>query len=167
MAALLPDAYLRKFSHGCRMVLGAVLGLMITAAAGLAQAQTMSASEAYSAVLNDDVIILDIRSPGEWAETGVAKGAWPVTKHDPSFGPNLQRILEKHPNKPLALICATGGRSNYVAGILRERGLLGTIDIAEGMFGNGDAPGWIAGNLPVVDIATANAEFTASMLKPE
>ena len=39
------------------------------------------------------------------------------------------------------------------------------IDISEGMFGNGDALGWVARGLPIVDVTVARAEHTASILK--
>ncbi|MEY8120673.1 MULTISPECIES: rhodanese-like domain-containing protein [unclassified Falsihalocynthiibacter] len=136
---------------------------MITTATVFAQTQKMSASEAYPAALSGDLIILDIRSPAEWEETGVPKGAWPVTLHDPSFGENLQNILKRYPDKDVALICATGGRSNYVASVLENNGLLGIIDISEGMFGNGKAPGWIARELPVVNVIIAHKKYTASI----
>ena len=147
------------------MAFGVALVLLITTAVVFAQPPKMSANEAHFEAFNGDLIILDIRSPGEWAETGVAKGAWPVTMHDSNFGANLQRIIEKYPNRPLALICATGGRSNHVANVLEQNGLSGVIDISEGMFGNGAAQSWIARGLPIVDVTVARVEHTASMLK--
>jgi drug/metabolite transporter (DMT)-like permease/rhodanese-related sulfurtransferase len=153
--------YIRRL----RTTLFALLTLLITPTITLAETQIMPAPEAYSAALNDDLIILDIRSPGEWAETGIAQGAWPVTMHDPNFGTNLQKIITSFPNKRLALICATGGRTEYVASILTKNGMPNVIDISEGMFGNGKAPGWIARKLPIVDEKTARAAYTAALLK--
>ncbi|WP_254694272.1 rhodanese-like domain-containing protein [Sulfitobacter sp. SK012] len=158
---------LRKLAVICLAVLVAALVLFITTAVVFAQPPKMSAIEAHSATLNGDLIILDIRSPGEWAETGVAKGAWPVTMHSPNFGPNLQSIIERYPNRSLALICATGGRSDHVATVLEQNGLSGVIDISEGMSGNGIAPGWISRNLPIVDVTVARGKHTASMLKKD
>ncbi|MGH1576182.1 MAG: rhodanese-like domain-containing protein [Planktotalea sp.] len=140
------------------------LFLVATPVAGFAQALKMSAPEALAAVQNGDIVLLDIRSPGEWKETGLAQGAWPVTMHDPSFGENLQRILSRYPDTPLALICATGGRTEYVASVLRQNGLSNVIDVSEGMFGNGAAPGWIARKMPIIDEKTARANYTAGIL---
>lgn len=144
---------------------GAVFFLAATSTVVFAEPTKMSAPDAYSAALKDDLIILDIRSPGEWAETGVAEGAWPVTMHDPSFGRNLQSILRQNPDTPVALICATGGRSDHVVGVLEQNGLSGVIDISEGMLGNGTAPGWIARKLPIVDVDVARKDLTTSLSK--
>lgn len=146
------------------MALAAVF-LVVATSVVFAEPQKMSAREAHSASLSDDLIILDIRSPGEWDETGVAEGAWPVTMHDPGFGKNLQRILRQNPDKTVALICATGGRSNHVVNVLEQNGLSGVIDISEGMLGNGEAPGWVARGLPVVDVDTARNDLAQSLSK--
>jgi rhodanese-related sulfurtransferase len=87
--------------------------------------------------------------------------------HDPSFGPNLQKIVARYPDVPIALICATGGRSNYVADVLGKNGLEGVIDITEGMFGNGKAPGWIARNLPIQNVEAARQNHLAAMIKQD
>ena len=50
----------------------------------------MSAPDAFLAVSNDDMIMIDIRSPGEWDQTGVAQGAVALTMHNPDF-PNKIR----------------------------------------------------------------------------
>jgi len=156
---------LRAFWRVCIAIVSVALVLIVTTTVVFAQTQKMDAPTAYSATRNDDLILLDIRSPGEWAETGIAEGAWPVTMHDPDFSTNLQQILAAYPDRPVALICATGGRSDYVAGVLAENNIPGVIDIAEGMFGNGDAQGWIARGLPIVDVQTARASHAASMSK--
>lgn len=167
MAFALSRSVFRKIALVCLFVGVAVLLLFVTTVVVFAQPAKMSATEAHFAALNGELIILDIRSPGEWTETGVAKGAWPVTMHDPNFGANLQSIIERYPNRPLALICATGGRSNHVANVLEQNGLSGVIDISEGMFGNGDAPGWIARDLPIVDVSVARDWHSTSMLKKD
>ena len=137
----------------------AFLAIILATSMAMAQPKTMSAPDAFDAVKKGELIILDTRDPGEWAESGVATGAWPVTMHAQDFGANLQSILSTHPNSPLALICATGGRSNYVVSVLEKNGIHGVVDIAEGMFGNGNAPGWIARGLPISDMETAVANF--------
>lgn len=167
MVSTTPKSVFRKLSIVCLAASGAALILMITTAVVFAETQKMSANKAHSAALGGNLIILDIRSPGEWSETGVAKGAWPVTMHDTSFGTNLQNIVKRYSDRPLALICATGGRSNHVVSVLEQNGLSGVIDISEGMFGNGDAPGWVARGLPIVDVTVARAEHTASILKTD
>ena len=99
MASALSRSVFRKINVFCL----ATFLLIVTAAVVFAQPLRMSATEAHSAALNGNLIILDIRSPEEWAETGVAKDAWPVTMHDPNFGANLQSIIERYPKSPWPL----------------------------------------------------------------
>jgi rhodanese-related sulfurtransferase len=84
--------------------------------------------------------------------------------HSPDFSANLQAILSLYPDTPLALICATGGRSNYVAQVLATNGLQNVIDVSEGMFGNADAPGWLARELPIVDLKVAQRDHQTALL---
>lgn len=167
MASALSRSVFRKIAVFCLAACVVAFLLIVTTAVVFAQPVRMSATKAHSAALNGNLIILDIRSPGEWAKTGVAKDAWPVTMHDPNFGANLQSIIERYPKKPLAFICATGGRSNHVATVLDQNGILGIINISEGMFGNGKAPSWIARDLPIVDVTVARNRYAASMLKKD
>jgi rhodanese-related sulfurtransferase len=146
---------------------GLALALFVTTSAVFAEPRKINAQEEYSAMQNKKVIILDIRSPDEWAETGLAKGAWPVSMHDASFVPNLQKIVARYPRVPIALICATGGRSNYIADVLLKSGLDGVIDIPEGMFGNGKAPGWTARNLPIQDVNAARQDHITAMTEQD
>ena len=59
------------------MIRSLFFALLVFVFAGNAQAEPliMSAPEAASAVANDALILIDIRSPAEWVETGVAQGA--------------------------------------------------------------------------------------------
>ena len=117
----------------------------------------MTVQQVREALNRDELVLLDIRSREEWKETGVAHGAWPVSLHERSFGARLSQILTRHAGKPIALICATGGRSQYVQRTLLMRGIKSIIDIPEGMLGSRSGPGWIRANLPVVSMADALA----------
>jgi rhodanese-related sulfurtransferase len=121
------------------------------------QADVWSAAQAGAALAAGDIVVLDIRSPEEWAETGVAKGAWPVTLHDEGFANRLFAAREMAAGRPVALLCATGGRTDYVMQALRKGGYDGFVDVSEGMMGSVLGRGWIAAGLPVVSAETALA----------
>jgi len=146
---------------------GAVLvaSLFAVSTPALAQSMIWSAPEAQNAMENDQVLMLDIRSPGEWDETGIAQGALPVSMHTPDFSTNLTRILAQSNGRKIALICATGGRTEYVIKVLEKNGISGLVDVSEGMIGNQRGPGWIARGLPVVDKAAA-LELFATTIRP-
>lgn len=112
-------------------------------------AERKSAPEIYAAARAGEVVLIDIRQPQEWAESGVPRGAVPLTLQDPSFGDKLGAILERANGRPLAVICRTGGRSAYLTARLGELGLANVIDVSEGVYGSAAGPGWLAHGLPV------------------
>jgi len=131
----------------------------------MAEPQIMKVQQAQSAVDDGEMILLDIRTEPEWAETGVAKGAWPVNLQDKQFSKSLMTIINRNPDKKIGLICATGGRSGYVFGALKKYGVKNIVNVSEGMLGSADGPGWLKAGLPVVSdrvaIAALPADFTA------
>ncbi len=114
-----------------------------------------SADRAAEALAAGALIMLDVRTREEWAETGLAAGAWPVSMHEQGFETRLFRALEMAGDAPVALICATGGRTGFLMRALGRGGHDGFVDVSEGMMGNERGPGWLARGLPVVDVATA------------
>ena len=97
-----------------------------------------------------ELLLLDIRSPQEWKETGTGTGAKKVSMHQPGFLAKLDALTGNDKTKPVALICATGGRSNWLQGELVKRGYTNIIDVSEGMLGSSAGPGWLKRGLPVV-----------------
>lgn len=134
---------------------GVALGL-VTALPVRAQSDTIcSAAEAYQALVEDRIRLVDVRSREEWMQTGVAEGAWPISLHEPRF---LQRLLAaktRAEDRPVGVICAVGGRSNAVLTGMLDAGYGGIIDVSEGMMGSSRGPGWIAGGFPIVSVEDA------------
>ena len=67
-----------------------------------------------------------------------------------SFGSDLMSLIENDRDRPIALICASGGRSGYLAQVMAEAGFSKVYDVSEGMMGSNAGPGWIGTGLPVV-----------------
>ena len=63
----------------------AVAFFMIATAAVFAETPILNAPEAAEKVASGQIVLLDIRSPEEWQETGIAEGAWPVSMHTQDF----------------------------------------------------------------------------------
>jgi len=103
----------------------------------------MLASEALPLVQSGEMILVDIRTPEEWAQTGVAEPAHVNSMHVPGFLERLDEILDGSKDSQIALICATGGRSAYLQGELKKRGYKNVIDVTDGMIGSGAGPGWL------------------------
>jgi rhodanese-related sulfurtransferase len=75
----------------------------------------LSAPEALTAASEGKVRLIDIRTPQEWRETGVAPGAGRV---DFYLGPEvlLSAVLQMvggDKDAPIALICRTGNRTTH------------------------------------------------------
>ncbi len=146
------------------IVLFQVVALLF-ASATLAEPQTMTVEQANAAVQTGELILLDVRTPGEWKETGVPKGAWPVNLQDKNFGKNLSAILDRNPDKKIGFICRTGNRSGYVFKAVQKYGVQNIVDVSEGMAGSAAGPGWLKAGLPTVSdkqaLAALPADFTA------
>lgn len=122
---------------------------LLSMAAPVSAAEKLAADRASAAALANDIVLIDIRTPAEWADTGVPDAAEALDMRDPDFLTKLQAITAAAPSRPVALICATGGRSAFVVSELEKRGYSGLLDVSEGMFGSNAGPGWLARDLPV------------------
>ena len=111
--------------------------------------EILSARQALEQVQAGEIVLLDIRTPQEWKQTGIASVAITLSMHEPGFIQGLDKIRQENAGKKIALICATGGRSIFLQGELKKRGLGDTINISEGMMGNDRDAGWIKRGLPV------------------
>jgi len=123
------------------------LGLVLFAAAASA-GPSMSVHEAYRQAQKGEVLLVDIRSPAEWRETGVAPVARPISMHEPGFFEKLNHAVDGDRGKTIAVICAAGGRSTWMQIQLLARGYTNVIDVPEGMVGGSNGPGWIKTGLP-------------------
>ncbi len=135
------------------------------AAPAMAQNQDVwSVNRAHAALLEDQIRLLDIRSPEEWQDTGVAQGAWPVSLHEKRFPQRLFAARQQAEGRTVALICATGGRSGSVMQALRRAGHESYVDVSEGMLGSRLGPGWIAAGLPLVSAKEALNSLPTALL---
>jgi rhodanese-related sulfurtransferase len=131
-----------------------VLALALLATTGLVRAAPdMAAPDAAAAVASGKVTLIDIRTPPEWKETGVAKGARRVNMLHPQGAPGfvdqLLGEVKGDRNAPIALICRTGNRSTQVQRYLQSVGFTQVYNVNEGMAGSAAGPGWLKRGLPV------------------
>lgn len=129
------------------MALGAACA--VPAVAG-ANPGILTPQEAHDTMNAGNLLLVDIRTPDEWKQTGVAEGAWPLDMRDRKFGPNLMAMIDRNPDHKISVICRTGNRSGYLVGVLKKNGIHGVLDVSEGMVGGRYGPGWIKTGLPIV-----------------
>ncbi len=135
------------------------LTLILAAMAGAAVANPdLSAPEAAAAVSAGKITLIDIRTPPEWKETGVAKGARLINMLHPQGAPGFTSALldqvKGDRNAPIALICRTGNRTTQVQRYLQSQGFTNVYNVKEGMAGSGAGPGWLKRGLPVETCST-------------
>ena len=85
-----------------------------------------------------EIIVIDIRTPGEWKQTGIVKGAHTIMFFDERGGYNskvflkeLDKIVKK--DEPFALICRTGSRTTMISDFLDKEFDYKVINLQGGM----------------------------------
>jgi len=88
-----------------------------------AQLQNIVASSEF---LKKGIPVVDIRTPAEWRETGIVKGASTVMFFDEQGRYNIDKFLKDlnsvvDTKKPFAIICRTGSRTAIVGDFLAKQ----------------------------------------------
>ncbi len=140
----------RALMAGFMVLLGA-LAFATAAAAG--EGAVIAADVAAERATAGEILVIDVRSPKEWRQTGVPKGAGRVTIHDPGGLPGfveaVKVVLGGDLKRPIAVICATGNRSTLAQRLLTTAGFTRVLNIKEGMLGGANGSGWLPRGLPV------------------
>lgn len=90
------------------------------------------------ALVGSKTPIVDIRTPGEWKNTGLVKGSIPIMFFDERGGYDINAFLEKlnakvDTKKEFALICNSGNRTRIVANFLSQKLGYNVIDLKGGI----------------------------------
>jgi len=128
----------------------AFLALLLAALTARAEPD-IPAPQAFERSKQGSLLIIDIRTPEEWRETGVIPGARRV---DFYRGPGalLKSVLEMvdgNRNAPIALVCHSGSRTIQAQKYLQSQGFTQVYNLKEGMGGSAAGPGWLSRQLPV------------------
>ena len=101
------------------------------------------------------IYLIDIRLPDEWERTGIAASAIPLDMRRDDFEGVLRHVFTQTGDRPVALICARGVRSDRMNTRLKDAGFAQILDVPEGMLGSGAGPGYIEQGLPLRDPTAA------------
>lgn len=112
----------------------------------------LTVAQAHEAAASGDVVLVDIRTPREWAQTGVPEGAHPIDMRRDDFLATLSQVAGTDKGRPIAVICARGVRSARLSRALTEAGYTNIVDVPEGMLGSAAGPGWLKTGLPVAAV---------------
>ncbi|NMG45307.1 rhodanese-like domain-containing protein [Aromatoleum toluvorans] len=130
----------------------AVMLLPLSHAFAQQAAPEIGPTDAQAKARAGQLTLIDVRTPEEWRETGVAPGAGRVNFYHPG-GPEgfVKDVLAKVGGKrdtPIALICHSGNRSAQAQRLLAAQGFTNVYSVSEGMSGSSAGPGWIKRGLP-------------------
>lgn len=116
-----------------------------------AAGEVMSPAVAHEKAMKGEIVLVDVRTPEEWKQTGLPASAHAITMHQqgPDFVRQLDAVLGGDRSKPLAVICRTGNRTGSLVAPLEKAGYARVINVAEGMVGGRYGSGWIKAGLPV------------------
>jgi len=89
-------------------------------------------------ILQSHIPIVDIRTPQEWQETGILKGAVPIMFFDSRGNYNAKKFLQElnqkiDTKKPFAIICRTGSRTSMVGPWLSKELGYNVLNLKGGM----------------------------------
>jgi len=112
-----------------------VILMMILASTLLAEVEQILASEDF---LKKDIKVIDIRTPGEWRETGIVKGAYTLMFFNEQGGYNAEEFIQKlnkivKKDEKFALICRTGSRTSMISDFLDKKFGYKVINLQGGM----------------------------------
>jgi rhodanese-related sulfurtransferase len=128
-----------------------MLALALTACAP--PGPEMSAPAARAEVEAGRLTLIDIRTPQEWRQTGIAADAYRVDMRHPAgdkgFVGEVLALTGGDRTAPIGLICRTGNRSSGMQRVLIKAGFTHVYNVREGMAGSGAGPGWARRGLPV------------------
>ena len=144
---------LRAFRH----LLAVTAVTVLAAPPALGASAEIAPNEAQTRASAGELTLVDVRTPEEWRETGLARGAIPIDMQHPDGADGfVGAVLEQvggDRDAPIALICRSGNRSLKMQRLLEARGFTNVRSVAEGMSGSSFGPGWISRGLPVVPCA--------------
>lgn len=131
------------------LLVGLFAGLFGNAAAEEATVRQMTAEEAREAAIAGEIVLLDIRTPGEWAQTGIGDVAIEADMTSDAFAEILFTAVDNDRSRPVGVICRTGARSSYMTEVLKQNGFTNIVNVPEGMAGSRAGPGWLKKGLPL------------------
>ncbi len=139
-------------SHRLALI-GLLVALLPMPFPALAEDRVVAATDTFERVARQDAVLIDIRQPEEWRQTGMAQDAVGISMQQPggarAFLDAVLDAVDGDMQAPIVLICRTGNRTSQVVRAMREWGFDNVQHVAEGMLGSQYGAGWIATGLPV------------------
>lgn len=106
-----------------RPLLPLLAPIVLVSAAFAAEAKKIAPAEAAKLVAEGKAVLVDVREPAEWADTGVAAPAVLLPKSDfDGEQKQWKEFLAKNRDKQIIMYCRSGNRSGTLAAAVAEKG---------------------------------------------
>jgi rhodanese-related sulfurtransferase len=112
-----------------------ILGILLIGTLVFAELKNIEVTPEF---LNNNIKVIDIRTPPEWRQTGIVKGAYTIMFFDEKGSYNVEDFLNKlnkvvKKGEQFALICRTGSRTSEVSKFLSSKFGYNVINLSGGM----------------------------------
>ncbi len=120
-----------------------IIGIVFSQTACTAELGEVDA-QGLEKLMASGVTVIDVRTPGEWKQTGIVEGSIPIMFFDEKRNAHAQEWMQqasKHikPGDQVAIICRSGRRSAAVGEFLiKEHGFQHVYNVQGGILG------WVA-----------------------
>jgi rhodanese-related sulfurtransferase len=130
--------------------MGIIMSLTSHFASAAGDQNDLTAAQAFAAAKAGELKLVDIRTPQEWKQTGIAPGAAVVDfyRGQEVLLREILQMVGGDKNAPIALICRTGNRTTQAQRLLQAQGFTRVYNVKEGMAGSAAGPGWLRQGLP-------------------
>ncbi len=115
--------------------------------------KNITVTAAHDAAQAGRVLLVDVRTPTEWEQTGVAVSAHTFDMQSATFYQDIIALHNTNPEMPIAFICRTGHRSMLTARECASRDMA-VFNVVGGMAGTSKDSGWIDCALPLKTVTT-------------
>ncbi len=116
-----------------------ILAILVLQGFLLADFKNIKSSE-LEALIKKNVVVIDIRTPAEWKETGVVPTSKKIMFFDEQGNYNIQKWMSAftkvvtNKNQPFVLVCRSGSRTKVVGNFLaNELGYTKVKDLGKGI----------------------------------
>lgn len=110
-------------------------GMLLWQTFGGSGGNRISVNEATLLINRQDALVVDVRETAEWSAGHIPNARHIALGH---LSKHLSEI-DKHKDKPVIMVCASGNRSSAACGVLRKAGFQQVFNLQGGMHAWGDA----------------------------
>ena len=103
----------------------------------------VSPRHAFERMQSEELTLIDVRQPEEWASDGSPKGANQVALQGQDFVDQIMDLVTNQKETPIAVCCRSGMRGEKAGRLLQASGFTNVINVEGGMMR------WVAEKLPV------------------